>query len=186
MPILIEPAPGATSDGSERRTRLREYQVQLMGRMQAAKTGTAGASKALGVMLGERRCLLALTEIGEILPLGTLVPVPLTQDWYLGLANVRGGLTGIIDLARYRGEAAVAPGAEARLLSFSPRLGFNCALLVSRVLGLRDLALLQPVRAPDGAPDWEAEHFEDGDGAAWSRLELAPLLQQARFLQVGL
>ncbi|MBV8123433.1 MAG: chemotaxis protein CheW, partial [Paucibacter sp.] len=53
----------------ERRSRLRQYQVQLLERMQAAKTGAAAAGRELGVVLGGQRCLLDLTQISEIVPL---------------------------------------------------------------------------------------------------------------------
>jgi twitching motility protein PilI len=78
-------------------------------------------------MIGGRLCLLDLTQISEIVPLQTATPVPLTQDWYLGLANIRGHLTGVIDLARYLQQAAgdAAP-AERRLITFAPGLQLRC------------------------------------------------------------
>src|SRR5476649_2898986 len=128
-------------DGAERRSRLRQYQVQLLERMQAAKTGAAVGGRELGVLVGGRLCLLDLTQISEIVPLQPVTPVPLARDWYLGLASIRGNLTGVIDLARYQGQAAGDAGpSERRLITFAPGLGFNCALLAERVLGLRRLA----------------------------------------------
>jgi twitching motility protein PilI len=146
--------------------------------MQAAKTGAAEGGRELGVMIGGRLCLLDLTQISEIVPLQTATPVPLTQDWYLGLANIRGHLTGVIDLARYqqRGGGDAAP-AERRLITFAPGLGFNCALLVERVLGLRKLADMEAV---------EGDEFRDGEGQSWLRIDLAQLVQEPRFVQVGL
>lgn len=162
----------------ERRSRLRQYQVQLLERMQAAKTGAAEGGRELGVMIGGRLCLLDLTQISEIVPLQAATPVPLTQDWYLGLVNVRGHLTGVIDLARYLqysgGDAAPA---ERRLITFAPGLGFNCALLVERVLGLRKLAEMEAVA--DG-------EFRDREGQSWLRIDLAQLVREPRFVQVGL
>jgi twitching motility protein PilI len=152
--------------GAERRSRLRQYQVQLLERMQAAKTAETPVERSLAVEIGGRRYLLDLTQVGEIVPMQPLSPVPLTQDWYLGLANIRGNLTGVIDLARYLGETAAPVAAESRLLSFAPHLGFNCALLATRVLGLRK-------------PD-------DVEGQDWYRLDLAQLVREARFLHVGL
>lgn len=179
-----EPASG----GAERRSRLRQYQVQLLERMQAAKTGEAATGRELGLQFGSLRCLLDLTQIGEIVPFAPVSKVPLTQDWYLGLANVRGQLTGIIDLARYLGEAASAPGADSRLVTFAPGLGFNCALLAARVLGLRNLGemTLQAAGAEGGVPAWRNQHFLDHEGQQWTRLDLELLVRDARFLHVGL
>jgi len=163
---------------TERRSRLRQYQVQLLERMQAAKTGAAEGGRELGVMIGSRLCLLDLTQISEIVPLQPVTPVPLTRDWYLGLTNIRGNLTGVIDLARYRqyGSGDAAPS-ERRLISFAPGLGFNCALRVERVLGLRKLADMEAVAD---------DQFRDGEGQSWLRIDLAQLVQEARFVQVGL
>ena len=50
---------------------------------------------------------VALEDAGEIVSPVPLARVPLTLPWYLGLANVRGLLVGVIDLARYLGEDLV-------------------------------------------------------------------------------
>ncbi|WEF31193.1 chemotaxis protein CheW [Pseudoduganella chitinolytica] len=186
--------PGAEGDdsapgGAERRSRLRQYQVQLLERMQAAQSEAVATGRELGVLIGARHYLLDLTQVGEIVPHHSVAAVPLTRDWYLGLANIRGNLTGIVDLARFQDEPALQPGAEARFVTFAPALGLPCALLVSRVLGLRKLADMTAAAAePDGAPagaHWRAETFTDSDGLAWQRLDLALLVADPRFLHVG-
>ncbi|HEY1147480.1 MAG TPA: chemotaxis protein CheW [Pseudoduganella sp.] len=171
-------------DGGERRSRLRQYQVALLERM-AARSGESAAGRELGVLVGERRCLLDLTQVGEIVSWQPVTPVPLARDWYLGLANIRGNLTGVIDLARYLGGSATAPAADSRVVTFAAGLGFNCALLVSRVLGLRQLGEMELQPEAD-APAWCSEQFRDGEGQSWTRLDLALLVREARFLQVGL
>jgi twitching motility protein PilI len=182
----------AAPAGPERRSRLRQYQVQLLERMQAAKSGAAVGGRELGVLLVGRLCLLDLTQISEIVPLPPVTPVPLARDWYLGLANIRGNLTGVIDLARYQGwEAGEAAASERRLITFAPGLGFNCALLAGRVLGLRklaDMAAVAPEASLHGAGEaaWHGQHYLDGEGRHWTRLDLAGLVREARFLQVGL
>lgn len=177
--------PTPSQDG-ERRSRLRQYQVQLLERMQAAQGAAVATGRELGVLVGDRHCLLDLTQAGEIVPQQAITGVPLTQPWYLGLANLRGSLTGIVDLAAYLGDASAAPGAEGRLLTFAPSLGLPCALLVRRVLGLRRLADMQAQERDAAAPAWCAERHADTDGQAWIRLDLALLMREARFLHVGL
>ncbi len=143
------------------------------------------------MLLGGQRCLLDLTQISEIVPLQPTTPVPLAQHWYLGLANIRGALTGVVDLARYQGLPAVAPsGADCRLITFAPGLGFNCALLAERVLGLRKLddmaAAPETADLSAAAPQWRRQQFQDGQGQAWIRIDLGLLVREPRFLQVGL
>jgi twitching motility protein PilI len=165
--------------GATRRARLRQYQEQLLERMQAARTSSGTRAHQLGVEIGGARYLLDLVEAGEIVPLPPLAPVPLTQPWYLGLANVRGSLLGVVDLARYLDQeaapAGAAPSPGMRLVTFAPGLGFPCALLVARVVGLRHAADMEPV---DG-------RLRDGDGLAWTPLSLAALAREERFLQVA-
>jgi len=174
-----------------RQGRLRQYQLQLIERIQAARSGALAARKELGVMLGGRPCLLDLTQLGEIvIASGVQIQgVPLAQDWYLGLAAMRGRLTGVVDLARYMGEPACAPGNHCRIITFSPRLGLNCALLAERVLGLRQLRTMQPVSLPDAPqdvlPSWAAQALRDSEGQQWLRLDLAQLAQAERFLDAG-
>jgi twitching motility protein PilI len=166
----------ALAPQAHRRTRLRDYQAQLLERMQAAQSGAAQDHHQLGVAIGEGRYLLELTEAGEIVPLAPLAGVPLTEAWYLGLANVRGSLLGVIDLARYLDADAGAAGPDARLVSLAPRLGFNCALLVTRVYGLRRASAMERVGA----------QLRDADGHAWTPLSLAALVREERFLHVSL
>ncbi|GGB98669.1 chemotaxis protein CheW [Pseudoduganella buxea] len=172
-------------DGAERRSRLRQYQVGLLERVQAAQSGAVDTGRALGVLIGTRRYLLELTQVGEIVPNQPVAAVPLTRDWYLGLTNVRGNLTGVADLARFLGGPAIAPGPDTRLVTFGAGLGFPCALLVSRVLGLRRLSDMT-AQAIDASTDgWCAQTFTDSEGQAWQRLDLGQLVHDPRFLHVG-
>jgi len=168
----------ATLDPAARRLRLRQYQEELLERMQAARTGSGARTHQLGVEIGGERYLLDLLEAGEIVPVPALTSVPLTQPWYLGLANIRGSLVGVVDLARYFAlpEHAAAPGSAARLVTFSPSLGVPCGFLAARVHGLRQAADMSP----------SAGRLIDADGHAWTPLALAALAQDERFLQVGL
>jgi twitching motility protein PilI len=164
-------------DPAARRTRLRQYQEELLERMQAARTGGGARTHQLGVEIGGERYLLDLLEAGEIVPVPALTSVPLTQPWYLGLANIRGSLVGVVDLARFLGLADGAPaGSAARLVTFAASLGMPCGFLATRVHGLRQAADMTP---QDG-------RLVDADGNAWTPLALAALAQDDRFLQVGL
>ncbi len=171
--VLEKPAK---LDASGRRSRLRQYQVQLLERMQAARVDTGMRAGELGVQIGERRYLLDLTQAGEIVPFAGVVPVPLTRPWYLGLANLRGNLVGVIDYARYIDAGSTSIGPDSRIVTFSGALGFNCALLVSRVVGLRHGADMEKV----------GERLRDVDANEWQALDLAALCQDPRFLHIGL
>lgn len=170
----MDVSDAAGQKGAARRARLRQYQEQLLERMQAARTSSGARAHQLGVEIGGMRYLLDLVEAGEIVPLPPLAAVPLTQPWYLGLANVRGSLLGVVDLARYLDpQAQPTPGT--RLVTFAPGLGFPCALLVAKVVGLRHAADMTPLDA----------RLRDADGQEWTPLSLAALAREDRFLHVA-
>jgi twitching motility protein PilI len=166
----------ATLDPAARRTRLRQYQEELLERMQAARTSSGARTHQLGVEIGGERYLLDLLEAGEIVPVPPLASVPLTQPWYLGLANIRGSLVGVVDLARFFGHDAAPAGPASRLVTFAASLGMPCGFLAARVHGLRQAAEMTP---KDG-------RLVDADGQTWTPLALGALAQDERFLQVGL
>jgi twitching motility protein PilI len=171
-----------------RRTRLREFQTQLVERMQAARSGAEIQTSMLGLQIGQTRWLLDLPEAGEIVSVGNITPVPLTKDWYLGLTNIRGNLVGVIDLARFLGMPATAVEKESRIVAFSPVLAFNCGLLVSRVLGLRKIADMEkqaPSADGDAAAPWSGARYVDRDMHVWTELKLSEIVQDPQFLQVG-
>lgn len=174
-------------DRAGRRARLRDYQTHLVDRMQAARSGADIHRNQLGVMIGASRFLLDLKQAGEIMAIAGITPVPLTQDWYRGLVNVRGNLIGVIDLARFQGGEATVVTKDSRIIAFAPLLGFNCGLLVSRVFGLRssdDMALKNPAAAADKA-SWLGRQHVDQEAQEWTELDLSLITRDSRFLHVG-
>ncbi|MDE2427955.1 MAG: chemotaxis protein CheW [Burkholderiales bacterium] len=177
------------ADSGVRRTRLREFQSQLVERMQAAQRGGYTKLSQLGIMVGQVRYLLDLREAGEIVSVGTLTKVPLTRDWYVGLSNIRGNLTSVVDLPRFQGRDATKQDTSCRIVAFAPGLAFNSGLLVSQVLGLRDVAEMEEFSSVSGAQDekpWLPRQYRDRDGNFWFELSLATLVQDNDFLQIGL
>lgn len=172
-------------DAGARRLRLREFQAQLVARMQAARTGAFVQTNQLGVMIGTERWLLNLQEAGEIVSVGTITRVPLTHPWFLGLTNVRGNLISVVDLALFQGRAATPIDKESRIVAFGPSLGFNSALLVSRVMGLRNSGEMTEQARPEDGPTWSAQRFADRESQTWNELDLAAIIQDPQFLHVG-
>lgn len=176
-------------DAAMRRTRLREFQTQLADRMQAARDSTQTRANHLGVMVGDKHCLLDLQEASEIISVGAITAVPLTQDWYLGLSNIRGNLFSVIDFPRFQGQAPTAITSDCRIIAFAPALSFNSALLVSRVLGLRNVAEMTPEASDNAAVEcaaWMTQRYCDAESLIWTQLKLSLIVQDPRFLHVGL
>ena len=179
-PVATKPDAGA------RRIRLREFQAQLVERMQAVRSGAQEHASQLGVQIGETRWLLNLPEAGEIVSVGAITEVPLTQEWYLGLTNIRGNLVSVVDLANFLGQAPTPIDKESRIIAFAPGLSFNGGLLVSRVLGLRHVGDMQREPAATDATPWAAQRYIDQEAQIWTELNLSLLVQDPQFLQVGL
>lgn len=190
---LVEPAVDpANLKSSGRRARLRDFQSQLMERMQAAKTGAHARSNQLGIQIGRSRYLIDLREAGEIVSSGNFTRVPLTKSWYLGLSNIRGSLTSVVDYALFDGGEPTPQDSSCRVLAFSNALSFNSGILVSRVLGLRnadEMDLLDEEKSSDlGLAEkkpWVINRLVDAEGQIWSQLSLATLVQDQEFLHIG-
>jgi twitching motility protein PilI len=165
---------------------LRELQGRLAERLAAAKTQQRGKSW-LAVECAGRGFLFPLREAGEIFPFSPLQPVPHTHRWFLGVANLRGHLNGVVDLAGFLGvKTGEAQRDQARLVGFNQDLDINCALLVDRLAGLRSDEQLSP--EPDEAaaqrPAFVGGRYRDAAGRLWQELALAELATDPAFLRI--
>lgn len=177
----------AVDKRGERRERLRDFQSQLLERMQAARTSDVVSSNQLGVMIGDTRYLLNLRDAGEIVSVGQISEVPLTRAWYLGLLNLRGNLIGVIDIQHFQGRPKVNLDSDCRIIAFSSGLAFNAGLLVSKVLGLRNVAEMSVEQhATDSQHAWQKQTYVDSSDQVWLELSLANLIQDSDFLHIGL
>lgn len=172
---------------------MQEFQARLSERLREASAAPDLAAR-LGLMIGERRWLVDLSEAGEIVPVpDPIATVPLTRDWLLGLVNLRGALYTVVDLQRYAQLGRTEAGKESRLLALAARLNFNAAILVTRMLGLRNVASMRidddpsagDAFGPGGRPDWVGRTLVDADGQRWFELDLARLAAGDAFLLVG-
>jgi twitching motility protein PilI len=164
---------------------LRTFQQELATRL-ASKTAAQVESSRLGLACGGEQWLLRIADAGEVIAVPAIADVPLTKPWFRGLANIRGKLYSVIDFSGYLGRGNVTPASHNRLVVFGPRTGdLNAGMVVSRVLGLRNLAELAPAAPPAEAPGWYAQRWIDADGNAWQEIDLAKLAREPAFLQVG-
>ena len=95
-----------------------------------------GLWRGIGYRVGSRLFVSGIDEINELLAVPVLTPVPGTQPWLLGVANVRGNLVPVIDFARYLFGERTTHSERSRLLIVRQG-GGNVALLVDEVFGQR-------------------------------------------------
>ncbi|WP_458232512.1 chemotaxis protein CheW [Roseateles sp. P5_E8] len=171
------------------KTALRELQQRLAERMQAARETTLIA-KWLAVETAGVGLLFSLKQASEIFAPVPIKPVPYAKPWLAGVANLRGGLFTVVDLAVYLGlrDGAAARGVapQARLVSLSADLNLNCALLVDRLAGLRsDEQLPLAAEQPAGPlPRFAGALRRDEAGRHWQEINLEALSRQENFLHI--
>lgn len=163
---------------------LREFQEHLAARLTSAAQGKATPA-LLGVQTGHDYWLLNLSDSGEIVPLPQLTPVPLTRPWFTGIANIRGNLYSVADFSALRGGDPTPLNAASRLLLVGTRHGSNAALLVTRMLGLKNPDHFAPAPANAEAHPWESGRLVDSDGREWKRLNVRALLADPVFMEIG-
>jgi len=146
----------------------------------------------LAVEAGGQRYLFPLVQSGEIFSWTGVRPVPYTKPWYLGVAALRGGLQGVVDLAQLvQGGARSAPTSErvtseSRLVSLHGALGVNAVLLIDRLLGLRQPAGFVRMDGPSGGmPSFVTRVLTDGEGRAWHEVDLQALAGDPEFLAIA-
>ncbi len=160
-----------------KRINLRQFQQQLTDRMQSK--GQAGEqASALGIQIGEDLWLVEMGDIREVLPIPPITTVPFTRLWYCGVANVRGDLYGVVDLAAFMGQTEVLRDGRSRVLLVAQKFSLNVGLLANRVLGLRNIRTWRRSEAGGRV------QYQDQQGQIWRQLNVSMLLKQPDFLHV--
>jgi len=164
--------------------------MRLAERLQLAKTQGIAPSW-LAVEAGRQKYLFSLDQAGEIFSWAGIQPVSYTQAWFLGVASLRGGLYGVVDLAGFvtgktLGLRNEIVRTESRLVSFNAALEVNSVLLIDKLAGLRKQGdfVNYSVRKPD-EPVFFGNQYLDIHGASWQEINLQILAQQVDFLTVA-
>lgn len=141
----------------------------------------------LGFRVGDYRLVVPLGEVSEVVPPVPVTPVPLTQPWLKGVANVRGDLLVVTDLAAFLGLAPVRPDDRARFLIVN-QPALKSAVLVSEVLGMRHFteqeALQRPADVGGRLGEFLCGAFQQG-GRRWEWLDLRGLTKSEAFLHAA-
>jgi twitching motility protein PilI len=167
-----------------KRISLREFQQDLTKRL-AEMSATNRRSALLAVTAGAENWLVDLSDAGEIIAAPTLTQVPLTRSWFRGLANVRGNLFSVVDLAAFCGDILPPLTSDSRMMLIGAKHGMHTALLVSRALGLRNQDDFEPDETFSDPRPWIGAAMRDNQNRLWKRLIVRPLLSDPSFLDAG-
>jgi len=123
-----------------------------------------GLWRGVGYRVGQRRLASGFDEVVEILPMPQVTPVPGSQPWMLGVANIRGNLLPIVDLKQFlEGERTVLHEGQRMLIVRQP--GGDVAVTIDELFGQRSFVDEQAMPADELPTSVLAEgryaHFVD-------------------------
>ena len=166
--------------------KLQEYQ-QRSEIFQPGKDAVGGHSQewsGVTFRLSDARMACNIDRVQEILPLPSSTPVPGSKPWILGLANVRGNLMTIVDLAwfLYGRRSEVTP--RSRLLAAGSQKS-PVGLLIDEVFGQRHFLNSDATEAELAANSpllgfVKRQHVLGTE--SWQELELDQLFKSTEFL----
>jgi twitching motility protein PilI len=162
---------------------LRDYQTSILARLEdVKKAGAEAPAGYLGVVIGSKNVLVNLQEISETLPVADIHRVPIVKPWFLGVANVRGVLYAINDLAQMLENSFTSISSNARLLLMSDAVTSNVAFVVDRMIGLRKLdeMKLRDEAAKETAC-LKAQTYQDAENRVWHMLDCDKLVRSKEF-----
>lgn len=166
-------------------TTLREFQEAILLRLkEATAKGSAISTSRLGVIVGSKRVLINLNQVSEVLPVPPMQNVPLTLPWFLGVANIRGNLYNITDLAQFMGLPPMPKSMNNRIVLIKSETTTQAALVIESLVGLRSVeAMKSKPKANINEPFFSKNSYEDVDGNEWLELDVEALVQDKAFIQ---
>lgn len=164
-------------------SQLREYQTSILARLEnAKKAGAEAPAGYLGVVIGSKNVLVNLQEISETLPIMDIHRIPIVKPWFLGVANVRGVLYAINDLAQMLESTFTSISSNARLLLISDAVTSNVAFVVDKMIGLRKLDEMNLRKeTEDESVCLKAQTYQDDENRVWYMLDCDKLVRSKEF-----
>lgn len=141
----------------------------------------------LAFRLGDMHFVTPLDHVTEVLPCPPVTVVPRTKRWLKGIANVRGNLLTIVDLADYFGKGQASQDGKARLLVMNVR-ELGTALLVDEVMGLRHFDEERERQELTGLDSTVFAHLRGAflrDNRLWGIFDMHSLAESQNFRHVA-
>jgi twitching motility protein PilI len=113
-----------------------EHVTRQAGHQLPEKNETKPLWRGIAFLVDQWRLLVPLEMITDVVECGRITAVPRTKDWLRGVANVRGTLYSITDLACFLGRAPMTSETDGTLLVLNDK-DLRCAMLVADVFGLK-------------------------------------------------
>lgn len=134
-----------------------------------------------------QRLIAPLGEVSEVLALPELTSLPLTKSWLLGVANVRGRLLPLTDLAQFLGLQSQQRLKNRKVMVIDQGDVFS-GLLVDQVIGISRFVQTQyvPEEMPKNSPFARYNHGKfSKDGESYFVFMPSLLLKDSRFMNAA-
>lgn len=144
----------------------------------------------IGFQLFGHRFIAPMAEVTEMLDLPHSTPLPGVQSWLKGVANVRGRLLPLADLAAFLGSKLDAPRRQRRVLVIEQGEVYS-GLIVDAVWGIQHFPVdnylpeMSMVEHESMLPYLQGS-FRPETGGEWTVFSPWTLLKDDRFSQVGI
>lgn len=141
----------------------------------------------IGFMLDGVRYVAPLEQVSEILMSTSYTRLPGVHSWMKGVANVRGRLMAVMDLAGFLEKNSALQEKRRRLLVIDQG-DLYTGLTVDEVFGMQHFNVETFTGEPEGVDDAVQPYIEGGymrDGELWQVFSLLQLASDPRFLQVA-
>lgn len=125
-----------------------------------------------------------MNEVSEVISISKVAAVPLTQPWFLGLANVRGNLYGITDLGIYLGGSPMPFNLKSRILLANINKKLSAGFVVNSMLGIRErseFTLLENKKNKVSV----LNQYQDNEKRIWEELSLFTIMREDQFLKIA-
>lgn len=148
----------------------------------------SGRWTGIGFLVAGERVMAPMSQVLEIGPYPKLTRVPGCKAWLRGIANARGRVVAVVDLAGFLRVGDTTPvSPRSRVLEVRDE-SVPVGLLVAEMAGLRHFRAAE--QAPDPrVPPWLAPFFTGSiDDAAghWTVLDLTRIVRHPEFMRVSL
>ena len=166
--------------------KLLEYEERASGAGAATPEPESARGDFAGVAfrIGDTRLTCSLEKVHEFIPMQSITRVPGTKPFILGLANVRGDLVTVVDLACYLTGNRSNISMRSRLLSATLR-GRPVGLLVDEVFGQKyfvTAAASEATVSPKSPLAGLIKRMHRSGSEQWQELDLDILFNSPEFL----
>lgn len=146
-------------------------------------TETTDELTVLAFALGDEWYAVDVTSVVEVLDLQPVTKLPNLPDYVIGVANVRGSITSVVDLLRMMNVGTTTMGVESRILVVEGE-GVTTALLVDDVGAVTSITVDSIQPSLSTVPETEAAYsrgqVEFADGTVVTLLDMSQVMRSSR------